>query len=921
MPFFRSVRSGADIRRQNRHSPCLRERNIVFVLKYRLAVATLVVAAIIYCLMPTMAPSSRLSLPLNPHINLGLDLKGGTQLTLGVDTAAALHAALLSAGQQLRQKAKDADISVLGPKALESGELVFLLSERSSLEAFRSLAAARTPQLELGKARSGSDGIWHVPLHFTPEFARRTEELAVDQVLRTIISRIDQFGVVEPDIRKQQDNQIIIQMPGLSDVQRVVQLLEKTAQLSFHLVRDDVHGGGMPPGVAMYPVDPREGAAGAEQLPLEAAPLLRGGDIADAHPSFDQQGRPMVSLAFTPGAADQFERLTGEHKGRRLAIVLDGVVQSAPVIQEKIGGGSCTITGEFSVEQAQDLAISLRSGSLAAPVHILEERTVGPSLGETSIFQGLLAAAAGALAVMILMPLRYGACGVLANGLLSVTLGLLLAGMAALGATLTLPGIAGIVLTIGMAVDANVLIFERIREELRRGLEPLKAIAAGFERASLSITDANLTTILVAVILYQCGTGPVRGFAVTLVLGILASMFTAIFLCRIVFDLWSRYANTDHLRIYGPLEMQRCTEWLAEVRFLRYARHTAAGAILLLLAAGAMALWQGGLRYGVDFSGGVTAQVHFDERVEAAALQQALDRLSLKDPALQQYGESGTDWQIRFASTDIPSRELGQRLEETLQTAFSGPTVHLERLEMVGPKVGEQLRASALEAIYYALLLITVYISGRFEQRWGTAALLAGALFVAMAGLHWLGVPLEWRIAAALLLTLYLCRRLNLAFASAAVASLLFDMSTTISLIVLLRLDIDLTIVAALLTIIGYSLNDTIVIFDRIREVLRQENAAAPRPLAVIIQQSLGETMSRTLLTAGTTLAATLALLVLGGEILYGFALTMFIGVIMGTWSSLFVAAPVLPLFGDSAAFKEMVTPVNREWAGKEGVV
>lgn len=180
----------------------------MFVLKYRLAVATLVVAAIIYCLMPTVVPSSRLSLPFNPHINLGLDLKGGTQLTLGVDTAAALHAALLSAGQQLRQKAKDADISVLGPKALESGELVFLLSKRSSLEAFRSLAAARTPQLELGKARSGSDGIWHVPLHFTPEFARRTEELAVDQVLRTIISRIDQFGVVEPDIRKQQDNQI-----------------------------------------------------------------------------------------------------------------------------------------------------------------------------------------------------------------------------------------------------------------------------------------------------------------------------------------------------------------------------------------------------------------------------------------------------------------------------------------------------------------------------------------------------------------------------------------------------------------------------------------------------------------------------------------------------------------------------------------
>ena len=892
----------------------------MLLLKYRLTIATLVLAGIIYCLTPTLLPSMRAGLPLHPHINLGLDLKGGTQLTLGIDTASALHAALLSTGQHLRQKAKEADITVLGPKALNDGSLVFLLPKRGSLEPFQALAAKQTPQLQLGKARLGGDGVWHVPLSFTPEFAKQTEALAVDQVLRTITSRIDQFGVVEPDIRKQQDNQIIIQMPGLSDVQRAVQLIEKTAQLSFHLVRDDIRGRALPPGVSLYPAKDHDGAA-AEKLPLESAPLLYGGDIADARPSFDQHGKPMVSLSFTPGAADQFERLTGEHKGHRLAIVLDGVVQSAPVIQEKIGGGSCTISGQFTVEQAQDLAISLRSGSLAAPVHIMEERTVGPSLGETSIFQGLLAAAVGAAAVMVIMPLRYGVCGFMADGLLSVTLGLLLAGMAAFGATLTLPGIAGIVLTIGMAVDANVLIFERIREELRRGLEPVKAIAAGFERASLSITDSNLTTILVAVILYQCGTGPVRGFAVTLVLGILASMFTAIFLCRIVFDLWARHIGAAGLPIHGPLEMRRCTEWLAGVRFLHYARHTAAGVVVLVLAAGAAALWQGGLRYGVDFSGGATAQVRFAERVDAADLQHALDGLELKGLALQQYGESGTEWQVRFASTDIPSRELGRRLEETLQNAFSGQTVTLQRLEMVGPKVGEQLRASALEAIYYALLLITVYISGRFEQRWGTAALLAGALFVTMTGLHWLGVPLEWRIAAVLALTLWLCRRLRLAFASAAMASLLFDMSTTISLIILLRLDIDLNTVAALLTIIGYSLNDTIVIFDRIREVLRHENSAAPRPLPEIIQQSLGETMSRTLLTAGTTLAATLALLALGGEILYGFALTMFIGVIMGTWSSLFVAAPVLPLFGDSATFKALVTPPAHEWAGKEGAV
>ena len=229
---------------------------------------------------------------------------------------------------------------------------------------------------------------------------------------------------------------------------------------------------------------------------------------------------------------------TGEHVGKRLAIVLDGTIHSAPVIQEKIAGGTASISGQFTPEEAQDLAISLRSGSLAAPVHVLEQRTVGPALGEASITSGILAALIGTLAVMIIMPLRYGWSGMLANGMLLCTLSLLMGGMAALGATLTLPGIAGIVLTIGMSVDANVLIFERIREEIRQGLKPLEAVAVGFDRATISIVDSNLTTIIAAAILYQFGTGPVRGFAVTLSLGIVASMFTAIFVSRTAFGLW-----------------------------------------------------------------------------------------------------------------------------------------------------------------------------------------------------------------------------------------------------------------------------------------------------------------------------------------------------------------------------------------------
>ncbi len=254
-------------------------------------------------------------------------------------------------------------------------------------------------------------------------------------------------------------------------------------------------------------------------------------------------------LNFNSRGAAVFERVTGENVGKRMAIVLDGKVYSAPNIRERIGGGRASISGSFTTAEAQDLAIVLRAGSLPAPVSVLEERTVGPSLGQESIDGGIRAALVGAAAVVLFMAVYYGLSGVIADVMLMFTMLILMAGMAGFGATLTLPGIAGIVLTIGMAVDANVLIYERIREELRRGLTPLAAIHAGFERASISITDSNLTTIIVAAILYQFGTGPVRGFAVTLTLGILASMFTAVFVSRAVFEVWARRAGAKGISI------------------------------------------------------------------------------------------------------------------------------------------------------------------------------------------------------------------------------------------------------------------------------------------------------------------------------------------------------------------------------------
>jgi preprotein translocase subunit SecD len=328
----------------------------------------------------------------------------------------------------------------------------------------------------------------------------------------------------------------------MSDPQRAVDIIGKTAHLEFRLVRDDVSPASkiVPRGVQILPMESKSplGQTIQEPIAVEDKAVLTGDRISDSSPIFDNEGQALVSLSFDRRGAEVFSRVTGDNVGKRLAIVLDGVVHSAPRIDEKISGGRASIRGNFTPASANDLAVVLRAGALPAPVLVLEQRTVGPSLGQESIDRGVRAALIGGAAVVLFMTVYYGLSGIIANIMLLFDVALILAGMAAFGATLTMPGIAGIVLTIGMAVDANVLIFERIREELRRGLTPLAAVGAGFSRAMLAITDSNLTTIIAALILYQFGTGPVRGFAVTLTIGILASMFTAIFVSRIIFDLW-----------------------------------------------------------------------------------------------------------------------------------------------------------------------------------------------------------------------------------------------------------------------------------------------------------------------------------------------------------------------------------------------
>lgn len=524
-------------------------------LRWRLFISLAVLLlCIVYALpsVPGIGPALQGILP-SSRINLGLDLKGGIHLTLGVDVAKAVSNSLAIAGQDLRRVAQDDKIVVLRPRVIGGDSLEFILPRADNEPQLREILAKNFPQLKVGEPQKGDAGQLRFMASFTSQEVQRLEDMALDQALRTIRNRIDQFGVAEPDIRKQAGNRIQVQLPGISDPRRAVQIIGQTAHLEFHLVRDDVDPGKavLPAGVEVLPLLDNDGQErkGEQRIAVEKDAMLTGEDVADARPAFDQMNQAYVTLNFNSRGGRIFERVTGENVGRRMAIVLDGKVYSAPVIRERIGGGRASISGNFTTAEAQDLAIVLRAGSLPAPVSVLEERSVGPSLGQESIDSGIRAAIVGAGLVILFMAFYYGISGVIADLMLCFTMLIIMAGMGAFGATLTLPGIAGIVLTIGMAVDANVLIYERIREELRNGFTPLAAVKAGFDRATISITDSNLTTIISTVVLYQFGTGPIRGFAVTLSLGIIASMFTAIFVSRAIFQEWARRCGPKGISI------------------------------------------------------------------------------------------------------------------------------------------------------------------------------------------------------------------------------------------------------------------------------------------------------------------------------------------------------------------------------------
>jgi preprotein translocase subunit SecD len=477
-------------------------------------------------------------------IHLGLDLRGGMHLLLEVETQKAVESAMDKYASDIKDTLTKKEIAFQKIERNPDGKIFILLPDSKGNDRFSQIRSEQYANLKVASFRE-RNGNFEYLLEMNPKEIASIEESAVRQGLETIRNRIDQFGVTEPVIAPQGENQILIQLPGIKDPQRAIELIGRTAQLEFKLVDDensleDALKGDIPPGdEILYQkiTDKDTGVVTRRPYLLKKRGLMTGDVLTDARMRIKSDfNEPYVSIDFDNRGARLFDQITAENVKKRLAIVLDQNVYSAPVIQERISGGKAQITGSFTPEEASDLAIVLRAGALPAPVRIIQNLTVGPSLGQDSIDKGIRAAIIGSVLVVIFMAIYYGMSGLIADWALVLNIIYLLGALSSMRATLTLPGIAGIILAIGMAVDSNVLMFERIREELRLGKTVRAAVSAGYDKALFTIIDSHVTTLITAAVLFQFGTGPIKGFAVTLSLGVIINLFSALIGTKVIFD-------------------------------------------------------------------------------------------------------------------------------------------------------------------------------------------------------------------------------------------------------------------------------------------------------------------------------------------------------------------------------------------------
>ncbi len=809
-------------------------------------------------LIALTAWSLALVTPFDQKVKLGLDLKGGTSFTVEVDR------------NEVRKQILEGDEKLEG-SALDSA---------------------------------------------VQEAVKKTQGVA----LEVIRSRVDGLGIAEPEIYPLLDDRIVIRLPGVDANKRAEakNSIMSVAFLEFRLIHSEsdvwanelFSAGLTPPGFkavntgnGQYYVRDRAALAdskldhvyweelkrfgakrGAEFMLekdtlqdgstvykpayVEVRKQLTGSALKDARVDYDQYNRPYIGLSFNKAGAERFGKVTAAYAprgdnnlnsdtGRRLAIILDGKLYSAPTIQDAIYSGNAQITGSFSVDECTRLVNVLRAGALPAPVTIIEERTVDPSLGKDSIDSGIRAAVYGSIAVFIFMAGYYFLAGIVANVSLLLVIILLPFGMwlssgilslfsAGAGAmaglpVLTLPGIAGIALTIGMAVDANVLIYERMREELEAGKSLSSSITAGYEKAFSAIFDSNLTTLLTAVILFWQGTGAIRGFAVTLTAGILVSMLVVLVFTRLLLNL---IADKTSLKTIKMMQIFKNPHF----DFLGKRAWVIGISIAMIVGTWAVFLKKGQDNFGVDFTGGTSITFAFNEKQPVETVRAVLDQAGVRDAKIQYQGDLDPTANSTETLEIKVSGQNGDAVVRVIESSFGKNGYHNLQANIVGPQIGAELKKSGTIALILSLVGIIIYLAFRFE----------------------------------------------FGFAAGAVVAVVHDVIITIGIYCMLGRQLDLTTVAALLTIIGYSVNDTIVVFDRIREDLRMSHG---KPYVEVANLSINRTLSRTLLTGVSTQLIILSLMIFGGGSISDFALVLFIGIAVGTFSSVYIATPVALLW------------------------
>ncbi len=720
----------------------------------------------------------------------------------------------------------------------------------------------------------------------------------INRTLEVIRNRVDGMGVSEPEILQEGVDRISVKIPGIKDPKRALDLIGRTAKMEFQLVAEDSltetvlarlsEVKDLTAYIDVTTSQTREGAVfkilrvenedtvyvskllksdEAQKLVPEEYeflfrkkdkpdekykllylvkkdPAISGEMLTDANVGYDRLLNPEVHLDFTTAGWRRLASVSGIAESKyekekivsRLAIVLDKVIHSAPLMKQKLLRNA-SITGNYTKDEANDLRIVLKSGALPASVVILSNRVVGPSLGIDSIRKGVKSALIGLVLVVIFMLVYYLFSGFVADCALFLNILIIFAALVAFGNTLTLPGIAGIILTIGMAVDANVLIFERIREELSIGRQLRTAIVNGYDKAFLTILDANVTTFITAAVLFIFGTGPIQGFAIVLMIGIIASMFTALFGTRTLFEIMMRVKKFHQLHMLKFFSKP-------SIDFIGKRKIAYIVSLAVIVIGMGFFVNRGSDNLGIEFTSGSETQIQFSKKVAIEDVRQALSKGEIEDARVQSYTDRESGNSGIFVKSS-QTKDVSDKTLTVLKKAFPNAGVTFESSSSIGPIVSKDLKRNAFIAIILSLFAIVAYVWFRFGLKFGIAA----------------------------------------------VTALIHDVLITLGIFAICGRNISLPVVAAILTLIGYSLNDTIVVFDRIREDLRLMKKASYKD---ILNASMNQTLSRTVLTSFTTLVVIVLLFIFGGENINDFALALLIGVMVGTYSSIFVASALL---------------------------